>query len=62
MRTKERPRDVVAFWLLVAFAVLIYTIPSEWIEGLADMRLALIASTGAAGLMLVRRLLRFEPV
>jgi len=62
MSTSQRPRDVFAFWLVVAFVVLMYTIPSEWIAGLADVRLALFASAGAAGLMLARRLLRFEPL
>jgi O-antigen ligase len=62
MSTSERPKDVFAFWLVVAFVVTMYAAPSEWIPALADVRLAFIASAGAAGLMLVRRLLKLEPV
>ncbi len=59
---EERPPDRLAFAMLVAFAVLMYAIPGEWIDGLADLRLALMASAAAAGLMLLRRLFKFEPV
>src|SRR5262249_14325354 len=62
MTTTERRRDTLSFWFLISFAVIIYAVPSEWIESLAEVRLALIASAGAAGLMLVRRLLRLEPM
>jgi O-antigen ligase len=62
MSTRERPRDVFAFWLVVAFVVVMYSIPSSWIESLAEVRLALIASAGGAGLMLLRRLFKLEPV
>ena len=62
MSTSGRPRDVFAFWLVVTFVVAMYSVPSEWIPPLADVRVALIASAGAAGLMLVRRLLKLEPL
>lgn len=54
-------RDGVAFAALTVFAVVMYTIPSEWIPALAPLRLALISSIIAAGLMLVRRLGKREP-
>ncbi|MGA9524146.1 MAG: O-antigen ligase family protein [Myxococcaceae bacterium] len=57
----EKPRDRVAFGALTAFAVVMYTIPSEWIPALAPLRLALTSSVLAAGLMLVRKLGSREP-
>ena len=62
MTTTERSKDRVAFWLLIAFVVLAYTIPTEWIEGLSDFRLALVTSGAAATLMVLRRLFRLEPI
>jgi putative inorganic carbon (hco3(-)) transporter len=55
------PRDSIAFGALTAFAVLMYTIPSTWIESLATFRLALTASVLAAGLMVLRKLGDREP-
>jgi len=59
---ERQPGDRIAFGFLVAFAVLMYAIPSEWIDGLGALRLALVTSSAAAGLLLLRRLFRFEPI
>ena len=58
---EEKPRDRIAFVALTTFAVVMYTIPSEWIPALAPLRLALTSSVLAAGLMLVRKLGSREP-
>jgi putative inorganic carbon (HCO3(-)) transporter len=58
---KER-RDVLAFWAVVLFAVLMYLAPADWIDELKDTRLVLITFIVAAGLMFLRRLIKFEPV
>lgn len=55
-------RDVLAFWALTAFIVLIYTVPGEWIPALDPLHLALVSSGLAAGLMAIRRLGRAEPL
>ncbi len=57
----ERPRDRIAFGALTTFAVVMYTIPSEWIPALQPLRLALTSSVLAAGLMIVRKLGSREP-
>ncbi len=55
-------RDVWAFYALTAFAAVMYAAPGEWIPALADFRLALVTSGLAAGLMVMRRLGRAEPL
>ncbi|QRK07631.1 O-antigen ligase family protein [Archangium violaceum] len=55
-------RDVVAFYALTAFAALIYMLPQAWIPALAPLRLALLTSGLAAGLMALRRMGRAEPL
>lgn len=62
-RTGVQPkstRDSIAFAALTLFAVLVYTIPAEWIEAFSKLRLALLASITAAGLMAIRRLAKRE--
>ncbi len=53
-------RDGIAFAALTTFAVVMYTIPSMWIEALEPLRLALMSSVIAAVLMLLRRLFKRE--
>lgn len=55
-------RDVWAFYALTAFAAVMYSVPGEWIPALAPLRLALVTSGLAAGLMVMRRLGRAEPL
>ncbi|MBZ4415955.1 spore coat polysaccharide polymerase ExoJ [Myxococcus sp. RHSTA-1-4] len=55
-------RDSWAFHALTAFAVVMYAAPGEWIPALAPARLALVTSGLAAGLMVIRRLGRAEPL
>jgi putative inorganic carbon (hco3(-)) transporter len=55
-------RDILAFYALTAFAVVMYTAPGEWIPVLDPLRLALVTSALAAGLMALRRLGRAEPI
>ncbi|AEI66470.1 spore coat polysaccharide polymerase ExoJ [Corallococcus macrosporus] len=55
-------RDVWAFYALTAFAAVMYAAPGEWIPALAPLRLALVTSGLAAGLMVIRRLGRAEPL
>src|SRR5258708_6739177 len=55
-----RKRDAVAFGALLAFVAVVYTVPSEWVQALAPLRLALATSVVAAVLMLVRRLTKGE--
>ena len=55
-------RDVLAFFLLVGFAAVMYAVPGEWIPALAPLRLALLTSGLAAGLMVMRRLGKAEPL
>ncbi|ADO72832.1 O-antigen ligase family protein [Stigmatella aurantiaca] len=55
-------RDVLAFYALVGFAAVMYAVPGEWISALAPLRLALLTSGLAAGLMALRRLGRAEPL
>jgi O-antigen ligase len=59
---KAERRDVVAFYALTAFAALMYMLPQVWFPALAPLRLALLASGLAAGLMALRRLGRAEPL
>ena len=54
-------RDGIAFAALTTFAVVMYTIPSMWIEALEPLRLAFTSSVLAACLMLLRRLVKREP-
>lgn len=58
--TRKPAQDSIAFAALTVFAVVMYSIPSEWIPALAPLRLALISSIVAAGFMLVRRLAKRE--
>lgn len=55
-------RDILAFCALTAFAAVMYAAPGEWIEALGPLRLALVTSGLAAGLMALRRLGRAEPI
>lgn len=55
-------RDVVAFYALTAFAALMYMVPQAWIPALAPLRLALLTSGMAAGLMALRRVGKREPL
>lgn len=55
-------RDVLAFYALVAFAAVMYAVPGEWIPVLEPLRLALLTSGLAAGLMVMRRVGRAEPL
>lgn len=57
----QRTGDRLAFGLLVVFGVLMYAIPSEWIDSLSDIRLALFTSAAAMGLMVMRRLFKLQP-
>ncbi|OJH38090.1 O-antigen ligase family protein [Cystobacter ferrugineus] len=59
---KAERRDVVAFYALTTFAALMYMLPQVWFPVLAPLRLALLASGLAAGLMALRRLGRAEPL
>ncbi|HZH03932.1 MAG TPA: O-antigen ligase family protein [Myxococcaceae bacterium] len=61
-RNAEVRRDVYAFAALVGFAVVMYAAPGEWISAFAPLRLALTTSVLAAGLMLLRRVGRSEPL
>src|SRR4051812_16847466 len=53
-------RDTIAFVALTVFAVVMYTIPSEWIPALTPLRLALASSIIAASFMLIRRFAKRE--
>ncbi|HSP81799.1 MAG TPA: polymerase, partial [Myxococcaceae bacterium] len=55
-------RDAAAFSSLTAFAALVYMVPQAWIPALEPLRLALLTSGLAAGLMVLRRLGRAEPL
>jgi putative inorganic carbon (HCO3(-)) transporter len=55
-------RDILAFYALTAFAAVMYAVPGEWIEVFEPLRLALLTSGIAAGLMALRRLGRAEPL
>lgn len=55
-------RDVFAFSALVLFATVMYAVPGEWIPALAPARLALVSSGLGAGLMVLRRVGRGEPL
>ncbi|MBN1208144.1 MAG: O-antigen ligase family protein [Myxococcaceae bacterium] len=55
-------RDVLAFYALMGFVVVMYAVPGEWIPALEPLRLALLTSGIAAGLMALRRLGRAEPL
>jgi putative inorganic carbon (hco3(-)) transporter len=59
---KAERRDVVAFYALTTFAALMYMLPQVWVPALAPLRLALLTSGLAAGLMALRRLGRAEPL
>lgn len=48
-------KDVFAFYAAIAFAVCMYTVPAEWIPAFGPLRPALVTSTLAIGLMLIRR-------
>ncbi len=55
-------RDVYAFYALTGFAAFMYAVPGEWIPALQPLRLALLTSGLAAGLMALRRLGKAEPL
>ena len=57
---QQQRRDVLAFYALTAFAFVMYAVPGEWIPALAPLRLALVTSGLAAGLMVLRRVGRAE--
>lgn len=54
-------RDRWAFVFLVAFGVVVYSVPSAWIPGFEELRPALVTSAVAAGLMILRRIGKAEP-
>lgn len=54
-------RDRIAFVAVTTFAVVMYTIPSEWIPALEPLRLAFISSVLAASFVVIRRLAKREP-
>src|SRR4051794_39529707 len=58
----EGPGERLAFGLLVLFGMVMYTSPAEWIAGAAQLRLALVSASLAAGLMVLRRLVRQQPL
>jgi O-antigen ligase len=58
---KER-QDVLAFWAVVFFVIVVYLEPASWIPALSETRLVLFTFIAAAGLMFVRRLLKLEPI
>lgn len=53
-------RDGVAFVALTIFAIVMYTIPGEWIPAAAPLRLAFVSSVVAAAFMLIRRVAKRE--
>ncbi|WP_375760178.1 O-antigen ligase family protein [Corallococcus exercitus] len=55
-------RDVLAFYMLAAFAAVMYAVPGEWIPALEPLRLALLTSGLGAGLMVMRRIGKAEPI
>lgn len=55
-------RDILAFYALTGFAAVMYAVPGEWMPIFAPLRLALVTSGLAAGLMALRRLGRAEPL
>src|SRR4051794_26661192 len=55
-------RDKLAFALVVAFVIQMYSIPGEWISWAAPLRIALVTSGAAAALMVLRRLGKAEPI
>jgi probable O-glycosylation ligase (exosortase A-associated) len=59
---QSQHRDKLAFYALTAFAVVMYTAPGEWIPVLDPLRLALVTSALAAGMMALRRLGKAEPL
>ncbi len=59
-KTVGQQKDGVAFVALTVFSAVMYAVPGEWIPALAPLRLALVSSAVAAGLMLLRRLGKLE--
>jgi putative inorganic carbon (hco3(-)) transporter len=57
---RERPHDRIAFAALLAFVVVMYTVPSAWIRSLESVRLAFIASIVAAAMVVFGRVVRRE--
>ncbi|MGQ0506109.1 MAG: O-antigen ligase family protein [Myxococcaceae bacterium] len=57
-----RAKDVFSFVALATFAAVMYAIPGEWIPGASSLRLALVSSGLAAGLMFIRRIGKMEPL
>ncbi len=55
-------RDAFAFASLVGFAVVMYSVPGEWIPFMTPLRPALLTSICALAPMLMRRLGRSEPI
>jgi len=55
-------RDKLAFGLLVTFAAVMYLAPGEAFPELASLRIALVTSSLASGLMFFSRLGRREPI
>jgi putative inorganic carbon (hco3(-)) transporter len=53
---KEQGQDRIAFSMLVAFAVVMYAAPGEWMAWAAPLRLALVTSALASALMVLRRI------
>ncbi|MBI3185806.1 MAG: O-antigen ligase family protein [Myxococcales bacterium] len=57
---RREERDVIAFGALLAFAVVMYSVPGEWISWARPLRLALVTAALAAGLAVVRRVGKLE--
>lgn len=55
VKVETKERDTLAFGLLVVFAVVMYTVPGEWLAWAAPLRLALVTSALASSLMVLRR-------
>jgi len=58
----RQQRDVLAFSMVTAFVAVMYAVPGEWIPWAEPLRLALVTSGLAAGLMVLRRLGKMEPL
>jgi putative inorganic carbon (hco3(-)) transporter len=60
--SSETTRDRFAFGALVAFSIVAYAVPAEWIPATQAIRPALVTSALAAGLFILRRLGRREAI
>ncbi|MFZ5469541.1 MAG: O-antigen ligase family protein [Myxococcota bacterium] len=62
MEQTARTQDAWAFGALMLFVVAMYAVPGEWIPGADKLRIALVTSSLAAALVVLRRLGKLEPV